>query len=449
MKTRLRAALAAVTVAASCLLTGCSSFRLVTSPEELYAPPQLPAEYTELNSAIRALLTSGMEYAAPISGSNTQTVQLHDLDGDGVQEALAFLRSPAEEQPLRIHIFRKGSGGYEPAAVIAGSGTDIYSFAARDLNGDGLAELLIGWKTGAELRALSVWTARDEAPQELLRAAYAKYDVTDLDGDGLAEVTVFRSDEQGAAATDLYIWNEGMLEKTSEERLSYSLTELAAGRVVSGVLRDGTPALFAVGVSGYGAAVTDILLLREGQLTNAARSPNTGITTEIYRHRGLWPCDLDGDGVTEIPAAAVIPAAEEEDETEYCRVDWYSHDSGGFRETALSTYHNTIDGWYLELPAGWAGKIALSRGYHAADEMAVTVYDRESGAPLVRICAITGSSRELKASRGNRIILSRQTDVIYVGELLEGNAGRKDGIDEDRLRESFHIIAKEWSSGDY
>ena len=46
-----------------------------------------------LDTAVMAgeiLLESGAEYAAPVSGSNIQPVQLEDLDGDGEEEALAF-----------------------------------------------------------------------------------------------------------------------------------------------------------------------------------------------------------------------------------------------------------------------------------------------------------------------------------------------------------------------
>ena len=66
------------------LCVGCSSveFRLA-APEELYSLPSLPAEYTELNNCIRSLLEQGAEYAAPVSGANTQAVQLVDRDGDG------------------------------------------------------------------------------------------------------------------------------------------------------------------------------------------------------------------------------------------------------------------------------------------------------------------------------------------------------------------------------
>ena len=47
------------------VLSGCSVPNLVFSPEELYALPELPAKYTELNSQINEILADGAESAAP------------------------------------------------------------------------------------------------------------------------------------------------------------------------------------------------------------------------------------------------------------------------------------------------------------------------------------------------------------------------------------------------
>lgn len=69
------------------LLTGCLFNSRV---EDLYCLPQLPEEYTELKNKIDDILSDGAEYAAPLSGSNVQPVQLVDLDGDGTEEAVAF-----------------------------------------------------------------------------------------------------------------------------------------------------------------------------------------------------------------------------------------------------------------------------------------------------------------------------------------------------------------------
>ena len=79
------------------LLLSASGGGFSFSPTDLYSLPQLPEEYTELNSSLNQLLESGAEYAAPVSGSNIQPVQLEDLDGDGEEEALAFFRNSADE----------------------------------------------------------------------------------------------------------------------------------------------------------------------------------------------------------------------------------------------------------------------------------------------------------------------------------------------------------------
>ena len=89
---------------------GVSGCGFSFSPEELYSLPQLPAEYTELNNCLNQVIESGAEYAAPVSGSNIQPVQLEDLNGDGEEEAVAFFRNTADEKPLKIYILHARGG---------------------------------------------------------------------------------------------------------------------------------------------------------------------------------------------------------------------------------------------------------------------------------------------------------------------------------------------------
>ena len=66
------------------------------------------------------------EYAAPTSCSNTQNIQLQDLDGDGTQEsAVAYFRVSGAEKPLKIYIFRQNQATeeYETAWSVEGEGT--------------------------------------------------------------------------------------------------------------------------------------------------------------------------------------------------------------------------------------------------------------------------------------------------------------------------------------
>ena len=87
MKKRFGALLLAIGLVLA--LTGC-----IQSPESLYRLPKLPKEYRNLQEKLSQLLAAGLTYASPVSGSNTQSIQLQDLNGDGLEEAVAFSGIP-------------------------------------------------------------------------------------------------------------------------------------------------------------------------------------------------------------------------------------------------------------------------------------------------------------------------------------------------------------------
>jgi len=451
VKRRISALAAALALALA--LSGCGGFALEFNPEALYALPELPAKYTELNARLNAILEDGAEYAAPAAGTNIQPVQLTDLDGDGQQEAVAFFRKAEDEKPLKIHIFSARGDSYEQSAVIEGSGASVYSVVYSDLDGDGRTELIVGWRVNAELQALSVYALGPAGPQELLRSvSYVRYASADLDGDGLQELVVFHADEEGGGEADYYDWQKGgTLQSVSSARLSATMAELNQGRVVSGLLRDGLPAVFVTGVTtpvsaeSVAAAVTDILTAPEGELSNAALSSTTGVTSAVNAFRGLYPADINGDGAIEVPSPAAAPGGEYDQ-----RVDWMSYNGAGEAEAVLRTYHNMEDGWYLQLPEAWTGRVEAERSVTGSDA-GVTFYvlneEMVRGAAILRITTLTGTGREVRATRGNRFPLSRQSDVIYTAELPE-NPPWDQGMTAEEVRAAFSLIAREWIPGE-
>jgi hypothetical protein len=453
MKSMLKKGILLMTLAVFCLCASGCSLRLSASPDDLYTLPKLPDEYTELDNCIQSLISDGAEYAAPISGTNVQPVQLVDLDGDGQEEAIAFLRKTSDEKPLKIYIFEPNGDSFQQRTVIEGSGTSIYSVMYEDLDGDGMMEMLVGWKVGAELQALTVFSLRGPEPMELMSTNYVKYAVTSLDSDKHKELAVLRADDEGNSVADYYTWHSGSaLELTSTARLSMTMAELNSGRVIRGKLQDGSPALFVTGISDSSVEITDILTTRNGELFNAALSDTTGVSTEIYRFLSLYPTDINGDGVIEVPSPVSLPTRSDGDIDPCCRIDWRSYDAAGTATTVESTYHDTDDGWYLVLPDSWNGKILITRAQSGMDEMTVTFSirgdDTTEPRDFLRISTITGNSREIKAVRGNRFILSRQAETIYAAELLDDNASWEYGITEDQLCAAFSLITTEWMSSD-
>ena len=102
----------ALALAALCLLLGGCAMNVST--DKLYALPSLPAEYASLEAEINALLSDGAEHAAPIPGSNLQSVQMVEHDSHGVEEPVAFFRTPTAERQGNISFFPPNGHSSEP-----------------------------------------------------------------------------------------------------------------------------------------------------------------------------------------------------------------------------------------------------------------------------------------------------------------------------------------------
>jgi len=432
--------------------SGCSGLKF-SSADDLYSLPSLPAEYENLESQINDILADGAEYAAPVSGSNIQPVQMADLNGDGQEEALVFMRKADDDKPLKIYIFGTRNGTYEQIAVIEGSGSSIYSVVYSDLNGDGHNELIVGWKVASELQILSVYTLRSGEPVELMRTNYVKYALTDLDDNGVQELVTLHADNQGGGVADLYTWQSGTLALRSSAAISVTMAELNnLGRVTTGTIQDGKPALYVVGVGDSSSQITDILTMSKGDLVNIVLSDITGASSIVAHSMSLYPTDINGDGVTEVPVPVVLPSPGENSESSY-RVEWYSYDAEGQPKAVVSTYHDIDDGWYLTLPDTWLGRIAVNRSLSGSDETVVTFFIRGQGLDgyqdFLKIYTITGASREVKAVRDKRFILKRQAETIFSARLQDANNAWEYGMTEDQLRSGFSLITTEWNTGDY
>ncbi len=419
------------------LLTGCMPGAF---DESLYRLPKLPAEYESLEKLIDELTASGAEYAAPTSGGNLQSVQMVDLNGDGAEEAVAFFRRAGDEKPMKIYVFRAVGDSYERDCLIEGTSSSIYSISYTDLNGDGWRELLVGIRGDLDVQNLSVWSVASAQPRQLLLTGYSRYAARDMDGDGRQELVVLRSDEENRVVADHYAWDGAELALGASLRLSGTLSEL--GRLSAGTLSGGENALFVTSVTEEGTAITDVLTLDGGALRNVTG----GAAGEMFRFLDLYPADVNGDGVTEVPEP--LPFAQLDPEgTVYYRIRWRQYDAAGSSAVVRETYQDTQGGWSLTLPAGWEADVAVSRT-SGAEGSAVT-FSRIGGqetVPFLTVYAFTGYNRTALSSRVGRIALSKQAEVTYAAELYDGGAGM---IDEQTLRESFNLIVAEWTTGEY
>ena len=437
---RVLAALAVV-LATGLLLSGC----LNSTIDELLSLPQPSEEYLELQKSIDEIVATGASYSAPSSGSHRQSVQLYDVNGDGVNEALAFF-SVAGEKPLKIYIFRLVGSRYEAAAVIEGDGTGIDSISYLDMNGDGWSEIVVGWRMGPEIQMLNIYALKGFAVSSVAATDYDEYLTADLDDNGREDLLVMRQvggDDAGSVVA--YTMTGDGETESSEARLSLGSKNVA--KAVTGQLVDGSAALFVESVYGGTGLITDIFISREGQLRNIS-DDGSGVSNSTVRYYTVYCRDINNDGIMEIPIPRSLPA---QGETGYRALDWYSYSARGRGLLAVSTYHNYSDSWYLILPKSWGSDITVRREDSASGERAVvfSVWNGE-GEPVtdfLKIYALSGENRSEAARRGSRQVLRREDEVIYSAELLPEGEKWEYMVDFQYLREHFFLIYSEWITG--
>lgn len=293
----------------------------------------------------------------------------------------------------------------------------------------------------------------DLEPVLSMSTPYARYEVMDLDSDDIRELVVLRGDEteSGGSLADYYDWDGSSLVLRSTEKLSMTIAELQW--MEAGTLQNGETAVFVtgrvIGVEETSRAITDILVYRDPDLTNIVLDDMTGVSSQISRFLNLQPTDINGDGVTEVPMPAELPA---EGEDAYWKIYWYSYSPDGAPEQQTITYHNLTDSWYLLIPESWDNHFTVRQSSVGATERATTFYSvagRQIGEELLTIYTITGNSQETQAALGERTILRRQANTVYAVQYTEYY--EKDwryAVSQEQLAESFNPILTQWSTGE-
>lgn len=432
MKRRIRFTALLLALASLLLLTGCT---LGSSVESLFALPQLPEEYRELSATLEGLLNEGYAYVTPTVGPNVESVQMVDLDGDNTKEAVALMQRSGETNPLRVMVFCQSDGVFERLCTVEHTGMGVDSINYYDMTGDGMAELVIGWREENEGQTLSVYgVGRETLP--LLESEYTEYIMKDLTGSDEPGLLLLRESEPLGTAAEYYTWQTDILRLTRSCFINREMSEISRGSMVGGSVIGGIPAVFLTCVDSNNSATTEVLLC----------DPETGlmdVTAACAPHFycQLDPQDVDGDGVTEIPCPIRYSDGDRSNLEKDTLVSWMRCDESGNLIKVAETYHCQSYGWYITLPEEQWDRITVMSGDIISGENCVEF--SLDGKPIAALYSITCENRESRAQMGDRFIVTRLPGTIYAGEIYDAVA---DGTDITALRGSFSMIVNTWES---
>lgn len=423
------------------LLTGCG----MQTVDMMYCLPKRSDEYRQLQAVMDSYM-EGLQYSAPTSGENQQTVQMADLDGDGAEEYLLFARG-GTENPMRILIFRREGDSFSRLTTIESQGTSFDHVEYVDMDGSPGLEIVVGRKLSDQVMgAVSVYTfARGEAEQ-LMNSGYAKFLCTDLDSDGKTELVILSpaADNSGNGVAVLYNYAGDRMERSAEVDLSEPADCIK--RIMVGRVHGGVPAVYVASSADGSAIVTDIFAVKDGVFTNISFSNESGTSVKTLRNYYVYADDIDNDGILELPSLITMKTGDNaRSARQQYLIRWFAMDLEGNEVDKLYTFHDYASGWYLELEDAWATRLWVAQEESA---WVFRIWDeaRENYEEVFRVFAFTGDSRDAAAVEYNRFVLHRTDSVVYAAKLEASSAAW--GITEEDLSSAFRLIVMDWQTGE-
>lgn len=423
------------------MLSGC-----MLTVDQMYCLPKRSETYNNLQSAIDRAMT-GLSYCAPLSGENQQTVQVADLNGDGMNEYLLFAKSLQEEKPLRILVFNNRNGTFVNTDIVECNGSAFDQVEYVDLDGNGGMEIVVGRQVSNQvIRSVSVYTLTEGELMQLVTVNYAKFLTADLDADGFKELFVLRPGQTDTdnGIAELYCMRNGAMERYNEVNMSQPVDKLK--RILVGKIDGGQTAVYTACAVGETALITDVYVLDDDLLLNIGLSDGSDTSVQTLRNFYIYADDIDDDSIVELPRLITMGGHETTASGDTNQlICWYAMKIDGGEVVKMYTYHNFVGGWYIQLGNEWANRVSVSVD---SNQYAFYICDEQGSKKdrLVTISALSGQNRETQALEDGLIELYRTDTVVYVAKLE--SCASKYGLNANTVKDSFRLIQQDWKTGE-
>lgn len=390
-------------------LAGCSMQGEQVQVEELLRAPKLSGDYGDVQTALNDWLGESAQLKYPMQGDLLSPFLIHDLDGDGQQDA-AVLYTTAQSSNVCVAILQKGRDGmWQVRQNAEGLADTVDSVGLAQLQPGDASQLVVGYVAAQGDHYLAVYSYTDGELSTILEQQYQQYLVEDITGGGSQDLILMSTLEDGGVQIELLtVDKEGSFQQVAVMGLSADRFSGCAS-VAAGVGADGRHYLVLDGWTGIsGNNLASVLLYFDEdtqQMVPADQISTEKLYTASLRNvPSLVSQDLDSDGIVEIPTqpdeAGLLNMSQSR------RMDfivWMDYTSPNPEKSFGLLDEET--NCYIELPMEWEGNLKLtdSEQYDGAVELRTVDEDE-----LVMTLRLVRTTSSLKGWTRLGIVASRQ-----------------------------------------
>ena len=415
------------------LLAGCSMPGEQVQVEELLRAPKLSGDYGDVQTALNDWLGESAQLKYPMQGDLLSPFLLQDLDGDGRQDA-AVLYTTAQSSNVCIAILQKDDADiWHVRQNVEGLADTVESVGLAQLQPGDATQLVVGYTAAQGDHYLAVYAYNDGQLSTILEQSYEQYLVEDITGGGSQDLILMSTQEDGGVQIELLtVDKEGGFRQAAVMGLSADRFSGCAS-VAAGLGSDRRNYLVLDGWTGISGNNLASVLLCFDESTQQMVQASQISADELYEASlrnvsTLVSCDLDGDGIVEIPTqpdeAGLLNLSQSR------RMDfivWMDYTSSQPEKSFGLLDEET--NCYIELPAEWEGNLKLTDSEEFDGAVELRTVDEDQLVLTVRLASTSANStgwtrlgvvasRQVQARMGPDVLLSdtnyRLSKALYL-----------------------------------
>ncbi len=431
---------AAIALFLTFLLVGCSPVSLDT--EDLMRPPQLSETQSLIYDALLAALgtsSSNVALRYPRSGDYRSAFIFRDLDGDGIEEVLAFYSLEASPDELNINVMQQREERWVSVYDTPGGTLGVESVDFVSLTNEDELDIVIGWGDGSQqVNQISVLRFEEDIMHTLYQGRYTEYVTSDFDGDGLEELmTVSLSSTGGKPYATLMVNESGVLVESRSIQLNLEMTDFA--QIIAGAITPEYRGILVEGWIGEDTLATDVILVGDRSTSLAFEGGSEFYEETIRRSLEVLSDDVNSDGLPDIPIQTLAPEHDSSENSHYYTT--YCSLTENFELQPVSTaYINEPQGYTFYLPEYWVEHTAVSTD-DSSGELRFWEYDpdtEQTGQELLRIRAYSIKDYQDRFDLEQYQQIGQKGNFIYDVYLLAPTTGDY-ALTQTELENLFNI----------
>ena len=434
----------AAAVCAVLLLTlgGCDFSDL--SSETMLRPPKTMGDEAEIEQLISASAEGDYVLKYPKSGSYRSAIIMKDLDGDDVDEAIAFFRSKDAVTSLHMLVMYESDGHWQISGDFVNESTDVDCVEFSDIDEGSSLEILAGFTTYTpNVSFLTCYSFNGSTTGSIqCSQTYSSFCCGNLDGEGKNEIvtlSLYNADNEARASMLAFTPSKNALFVKSSVAMDPNVV-----RYKSVVFADIASDVKGVAVDGSLATeeVETQLIYYNKQLATL-RNP---LYREKEKNYTLRSCpvlcaDVDNEPSIEFPRVEKLPHKDSSDAAAVAdRLIWCGFDvTKEAPVPKLNMASNYAFNYTIKIPASWENGSYTAINSEEKSSMTLCEWYRDSpGQSLFEIKVFDSSEWEKGKGTDDFKLIYRDNRYAYSYRNYYPDSAL--ALSDDDIKKAFSIL---------